>query len=79
MSGQTRVLAILLGVLAVLVLAVGGLSAFLLLSEDDGGTASVGSGVSTGNSDDSGGGGGGGGDAQPVPYRGVCVSPAAIP
>ena len=69
MSGQTRVLAILLGVLAVLVLAVGGLSAFLLLSEDDGGTASVGSGVSTGNSDDSGGGGGGGGDASAISGR----------
>ena len=51
MSGQNRLLAILLGVLATLVLVVGGLSAVLLLSggEDDGP-----SGVSSGGSDDDG-------------------------
>ena len=70
MSGQTRILAILLGVLAVLVLVVGGLSAFLLFSGDDDGTASGGggsSGVTTGTTDDSG--GGGGGDASAISGR----------
>ena len=61
MSGQNRILAILLGALAVLVLVVGGLSAFLLLSDDGDGAASgggSGSGVTTGATDGSGGGGG---------------------
>ncbi|MBM3139724.1 MAG: peptide ABC transporter substrate-binding protein [Chloroflexi bacterium] len=54
MSGTNRVLAILLGVLAVLVLAVGGLSAVLLLSggEDAGGGGS--SGITTGGAGGSG-------------------------
>ncbi len=56
--GQNRILAILLGVLAVLVLAVGGLSAVLLATgggdgEDGGGGG--GSGISTGGSSDGGG------------------------
>ena len=64
MSGSNRVLAMLLGVLAVLVLVVGGLSAVLLLSGegggDDGASASNGrSGVTTSSSDDGGSGGGG--------------------
>lgn len=56
MSGQNRLLAILLGVLAVLVLVVGGLSAVLLLSGDsaEGGPTGVSSG--SGNNDDEGGG-----------------------
>ena len=47
MSGQNRILAILLGALAVLVLVVGGLSAFLLLSDDGDGAASGGGSGST--------------------------------
>ena len=45
MSGQNRVLAILLGVLAVVVLAVGGLSATLLLSGRGGGDGAATSGT----------------------------------
>jgi ABC-type transport system substrate-binding protein len=58
MSGQNRLLAILLGVLAVLVLVVGGLSAVLLLSGEstDGGPTGVSSGSN--NDDDDGDGGG---------------------
>ena len=53
MSGQNRVLAILLGVLALLVLVVGGLSAVLLVS---GGDDDAGGGVTTAAPDGSGGG-----------------------
>ena len=56
MSGQNRLLAILLGVLAVLVLLVGGLSAVLLVS---GGEDSGPSGVTTGSTDRDRDGGGG--------------------
>ena len=56
MSGQNRLLAIMLGVLAVLVLVVGGLSATLLLTGDDGtgngDDSGTRSGISTGNGDD---------------------------
>ena len=64
---QNRLLAILLSVLAVLVLAIGGLSAILLLGGDDnGGGATAGSGVTTGGS----GGGSAGGDlTQPASGR----------
>ncbi|MDA0364625.1 MAG: peptide ABC transporter substrate-binding protein [Chloroflexi bacterium] len=58
MSGQNRVLAILLGVLAVLVVAVGGLSTVLLLAgggDDDASTG--GSGITTGTSGGASGGG----------------------
>ena len=56
MSGQNRLLAILLGVLAVLVLAVGGLSAVLLLSGDsaDAGPTGVSSGRGGDDDDDAG-------------------------
>ena len=65
MSGQNRLLAILLGVLAVLGLIVGGLSAVLLLGGD---SADAGpTGVSSGQSDDGDGGGDGGGE----PVRGL--------
>ena len=57
MSGQNRLLAILLGVVAVLVLVVGGLSAVLLISDDS--TDSGGSDGPTGITTGSGGGGGG--------------------
>lgn len=62
MSGQNRLLAILLGVLAVLVLVVGGLSAVLLLSGDsaEGGPT----GVSSGSNNDDDGDGDGGGNAS---------------
>ena len=61
MSGQNRILAMLLGVLAVLVLAVGGLSAVLLATGggddgDDGGGGDSSGGVSTGDASDGGGG-----------------------
>ena len=59
MSGQNRILAILLGVLAVLVLAVGGLSAVLLATgggeEGNGGGGDSSGGVSTGDTSDGGG------------------------
>ena len=54
MSGQNRLIAILLGVLAVLVLVVGGLSATLLLSDDGSGSGSGSdsrSGITTGSGD----------------------------
>jgi len=57
--GQNRILAILLGVLAVLVLAVGGLSAVLLATgggDDGDGGGGGGGGISTGGSTDGGGG-----------------------
>ena len=57
--GQNRILAILLGVLAVLVLAVGGLSAVLLATgggdDGGGGVGESGGGVSTGDASDGGG------------------------
>ena len=62
MSGQNRLLAILLGVVAVLVLVVGGLSATLLLSGEN--SVSGDSDGPTGITTDSGNGGSGNGDSS---------------
>lgn len=73
MSGQNRMLAILLGVLAVLVVAVGGLSTVLLLSGggDDAAPGASGSGITTGSSD--------GGSAGGTPASGVLRLPGTDP
>lgn len=65
MSGQNRMLAILLGVLAALVLVIGGVSTVLLLSGGDGGGTSLG--VTTGDGD----GGGAAGSAQRLRLAGI--------
>lgn len=71
MSGQNRLLAILLGVVAVLVLVVGGLSAVLLISDDGSGNSGSDSrsGITTGSGNSNGGDDDGDGDSSTATGR----------